>query len=49
MAMDEISWKEVQQMKKDDKKRYIFRRYITKNGVRIYPKNGKVFKIPVED
>ena len=33
----------------DDKKRYIFRRYITKNGVRIYPKNGKVFKIPVND
>ena len=27
---------------------YIFRRYITKNGVRIYPKNGKVFKIPVK-
>lgn len=26
---------------------YIFRRYITKNGVRIYPKNGKAFKIPV--
>ena len=36
-------------MKKDNKKRYIFRRYITRNGVRIYPKNGKVFKIPVED
>lgn len=28
---------------------YIFRRYITKNGVRIYPKKGKVFKIPIED
>lgn len=36
-------------MKEKDKKRYIFRRYITKNGVRIYPKNGKVFKIPVEN
>lgn len=36
-------------MKKDDKKRYIFRRYITRKGVRIYPKNGKAFKIPVED
>ena len=35
-------------MKKDDKKRYIFRRCITKNGVKIYPKNGKVFRIPVE-
>jgi len=27
---------------------YIFRRYITKNGVRIYPKNGKAFKIPLK-
>lgn len=36
-------------MKKNHKKRYIFRRYITKKGVRIYPKNGKVFRIPVED
>ena len=36
-------------MKKDDKKRYIFRRYIAIKGVRIYPKNGKAFKIPVED
>lgn len=36
-------------MKKNVKKRYIFRRYITKKGVRIYPKSGKVFKIPVED
>lgn len=36
-------------MKKDDKKRYIFRRYIIKNGVKIYPKSGKVFRIPVED
>lgn len=29
--------------------KYIYRRYITKNGVRIYPKNGKVFKIPVNE
>ena len=36
-------------MKKKDKKKYIFRPYITKNGVKIYPKNGKVFKIPVEE
>ena len=36
-------------MKKKGKQKYIFRRYITKNGVKIYPKNGKVFKIPVED
>ena len=36
-------------MKKEKpKQRYIFRPYITKNGKRIYPKNGKVFKIPVE-
>lgn len=27
---------------------YIFRRYIIKNGVRIYPKHAKVFKIPVK-
>ena len=36
-------------MKKDDKKRYIFRRYITKNGIKIYTKKGKVVRIPVED
>jgi hypothetical protein len=29
--------------------RWIFRPYITKNGKRIYPKKGKVFKIWVED
>lgn len=35
--------------KKNDKtKNYIFRPYITKNGIRIYPKKGKVFKIPVK-
>lgn len=34
--------------KKKDSKKYIFRPYITKNGVKIYPKNGKVFKIPVD-
>nr|DAK85417.1 MAG TPA: Paratox [Caudoviricetes sp.] len=28
---------------------YIYRRYITKNGVRIYPKNGKVFRFWVDD
>lgn len=27
---------------------YIFRPYITKNGIRIYPKNGKLFKIPIK-
>ena len=27
---------------------FIFRRYITKNGIRIYPKNARVFKIPVK-
>lgn len=36
-------------MKKEDTKKYIFRRYITRNGVRIYPKKGKAFKIPVEE
>lgn len=35
-------------MKKENPKQRYFRRYITKNGKRIYPKNGKVFKIPVE-
>lgn len=35
-------------MKKEKAKRYIFRRYITKNGKKIYPKNGKVFKIPIK-
>lgn len=44
-----VDFMEVLKMKKDDKKRYIFRRYITKNGVKIYSKNGKVFRIPVED
>ena len=28
---------------------YIFRPYITKNGVRIYPKNGKLFKILIKN
>lgn len=27
---------------------YIFRPYITKKGVRIYPKNSKFFKIPIK-
>ncbi len=35
--------------KGNTEQRFIFRRYITKNGVRIYPKNGKAFKIPVKD
>lgn len=26
---------------------YIYCRYITKNGKRIYPKNGKCFRIPI--
>ena len=33
---------------KDEEVDYIFRPYITKNGVRIYPKNGKFFKIPIK-
>ena len=33
----------------DKNQKYIFRPYITKNGVKIYSKNGKVFKIPVND
>ncbi|MEE0434398.1 MAG: hypothetical protein UDB11_03210 [Peptococcaceae bacterium] len=32
----------------EDKQKFIYRRYITKNGVKIYPKNAKVFKIPVK-
>ena len=36
-------------MKKEKTEKYFFRRYIIKNGIRIYSKNGKVFKIPVED
>ena len=32
----------------DEEVEYIFRPYITKNGVRIYPKNGKLFKIPIK-
>lgn len=28
---------------------YIFRPYITKNGVRIYLKNSKYFKIPIKN
>ncbi len=27
---------------------YIFRKYITRNGKRIYPRNAKVFKIPIK-
>jgi hypothetical protein len=28
---------------------YIFVRYITRNGVRIYPRNAKAFRILVKD
>ncbi len=28
---------------------WIYTRYITKNGVRIYPQNGKVFRFWVDD
>lgn len=28
---------------------WIYRRYIVKNGVRIYPKNKKVFRFWVDD
>lgn len=34
--------------KDDEIVAYIFRPYITKNGIRIYPKNGKLFKIPIK-
>ncbi len=36
-------------IKKTDKdaQAYIYRRYIIKNGVKIYPKNAKAFKIPI--
>lgn len=27
---------------------YIFVRYITRNGVRIYPKNARVFRIKIK-
>lgn len=33
----------------DKDQKFIFRRYITKNGIRIYPKKGKAFKIPVKE
>jgi hypothetical protein len=32
--------------KNDDVIEYVIVRYITKNGKRIYPKNGKYFKFP---
>lgn len=28
---------------------WIYRRYITKNGIRIYPKKGKVFRFWVDE
>lgn len=33
----------------EDGCRYIFVRYITKNGKRIYPKKSKAFRIKVKD
>ncbi len=30
------------------KKRYIFRRYIVKNGKKIYPVHAKAFRIPLK-
>ena len=30
------------------KKKYIYCKYITKNGKRIYPKKAKAFRIPVK-
>lgn len=35
-------------VKDEEELEYIIRPYITKNGVRIYPKNGKFFKIPIK-
>ena len=34
--------------KDDEIVEYIFRPYITKNGIRIYPKNSKFLKIPIK-
>ena len=31
-----------------DTQGFIFRRFITRNGIRIYPKNAKAFKIPLK-
>ncbi len=31
-----------------DGNQYIFVRYITRNGVRIYPKNARVFRIKIK-
>lgn len=28
---------------------WVYARYITKNGIRVYPKNGKVFRFWVDD
>lgn len=35
--------------KEQGSKGFIYRRYIVKNGRRIYPKKAKAFKIPVAD
>ena len=32
----------------DNDEEYIYVRYITKNGIRIYPKTAKAFKIKVK-
>ena len=34
--------------KSENETGYIYRRYIMKNGKRVYPKNAKVFKIPID-
>ena len=34
--------------KGNDMQVYIYRRFITRNGKRIYPKRAKAFKIPVK-
>ncbi len=40
-------------MKKADQDKepaeYIYRRYIIKNGIRIYPKNAKAFRIKIKN
>jgi hypothetical protein len=32
-----------------DSVKYIYRRYIVKNGVKIYPKNAKAFRIKINN
>ena len=33
----------------NDDGQYIYRRYIIKNGKRIYPKNARAFRIPISN